>query len=660
MPILPKQTTLRAPGALILAIAAVLAARAGAAEPVSPDSGAARTLENILSKEGISVGGAFRSQYLHSSIGGPGALPLLRSEEGVEYTSVDFDIKARPNSATQGHLIMRMHQDWRNFFSDIGNPINTRWLSIDGNVKNMFSYSAGDFTRKYSPLTLWAPSPEVMYEPALFAGDRREAMDEVFLQDNKRLMQGVDLAFDAALDNSDRALLKELHADILGSRLRNVETNIGNGDKPTDFVETSPLDKYLGAGNLDLASPLGLSLGGSYLLIFDKKGNYTGDSSSADLAAQHTWIASGRAGFDVGSLLGAKDWGLSLSGEFAKSTDDTDYQLPKNDSVTFHQQITGNALFARFQGNWSAGKMFAVKAGVNYLKNDADYRNELAQSPTFIGERILNIDNDTAKVRTNDSRARDYSTFDALYDHVYKFVPGLRTNLWSKAPFQKNSWNSSIMNQDEMAAFAATRIDTAVQLVMPFGEATANRAGIQSDLTLDAMDGNIEVRGSYAALQNVTGIKVDSVRSLPVTKYTQAGGGLKIEAGGLIGMPLPLTLAGSFMRSTANNDGIAGDSLHVLTKVTSDFINAGAQWNFWKRFSVLGGWQQITTTVDRAAAEAKQVQTHTAGGIDYKVSAGAHLLFSVGQIKVDEPPPVAGGDRDFSQLMTDLFLTVHF
>jgi hypothetical protein len=572
---------------------------------------------------------------------------------------VDFDIKARPNSATQGHLIMRMHQDWRNFFSDIGNPINARWLSIDGNVKGMFSYSAGDFKRKYSPLTLWAPSPEVLYEPALFSGDRHEAMEEAFLGDNKRLLQGVDLAFDAAIDNNDRALLKELHADLLGARLRNVETNIGNGDKPVDQAEISKTEKYLGAGNLDLASPLGLSLGGTYLLIFDKKGSYAGDGN-ADTAVQHTWIASGRAGFDLASLLGTKDWGISLSGEFAKSTDDSDYLMPKNDSVTFHKPFSGNALSARLQGNWSAGKAFAIKAGVNYLKNDVNYRNELAQSPTFQGERILNIDNDTTKARIDDPRARNYSTFDALYDHVFKFVPGTATNLWARAPFQKNSWNNATMNQDEMAAFAATRIDTSVQLVMPFGQATPNRAGIQSDLTVDVMDGNIEAQASYAALENATGVMVDSVRALPITKYTQAGGGLKIEAGGLMGLSLPLTLAGSFMRSTANNDGIAGDTLHVVTKVTSDFINAGANWNFWKRFSVLGGWQQITTTVDRAAAEAKQVQTHTAGGVDYKLSAGAHLLFSVGQIKVDEPVPAAGGDHDFSQLMTDLFLTVHF
>jgi hypothetical protein len=363
-------------------------------------------------------------------------------------------------------------------------------------------------------------------------------------------------------------------------------------------------------------------------------------------------------------LLGAQDWGVSISGEFAKSTDDTDFfamlNTGKRDTNITHQQITGNALLGRLQGKWSAGKAVAIKAGVNYLKNDADYRNELAQSPTFIGERILNFENDTTKARTNDARARDYSSFDALYDHVFKFVPSPQSNLYARAPFQKNSWRSSIMNQDEMALFAATRVDTAVQLVMPFGPATPNRTGIQSDLTVDVLDGNVEAQGGYAALQNVTGVKIDSARSLPVTKYTQASGGLKVEAGRLMGLALPLTVAGSFTRSTADNDGIAGDTLHTSAKVTSDFINAGAQWNFWKRFSVLGGWQQITTTIDRASVSKKQVQTHTAGGVDYKVSAGAHLLFSVGQIKVDEPPPAVGNDQDFKQLMTNLFLTVHF
>ncbi len=616
----------------------------------------AKALETIMAKEGITLGGAFRSQFLHSSIGGPATLASRRSEESVEYTSVDFDIRARPNSATQGRLIVRMHQDWRNFFSDIGNPINTRWLSIDGKINGMFSYNAGDFKQKYSPLTLYAPELNILYEPAVFAPDRREAMDEAFIGGSERLLQGVNLNFDAAVDRGGKGFLKEAHVNAMGSRLRNVETSIQNGNKATAAIERSPVEKFLAAGNSDVTLPEGVSLGGSYLLIFDKHGSYSGPGE-ADTAAQHTTVAAGRAGLDLGSLIGAETWDVGLTAEFAQSKDDSNYHAAPGDSVITAKTFDGSALSARLHGEWKPGSVFSLRAGVNYIRNEADYRNELAQSPVFMGERVMNIENDTSKIRTNDVHARNYSTFDALYGHVFKFVPSEQTNLWQHAPFSKDSWQSSIMTQGEMAAFAAQRADTSLQLVMPFGPATPNRAGVQADLTLAFLADRIEAQALYTSLENLRGVKVDSVRALPNSKFAQMGGGLKVEAGGLIGLSLPFTISGSFIRSTAENAGIAGDTLHTATKVTSDFLNAGAQYSFWKRFSLLAGWQQIANTVARGGVNNKQTQTHTAGGLDYKVAAGAHLLFSVGQIKVDNP---AGAAADFSQLQTDLFLTVHF
>jgi hypothetical protein len=620
-------------------------------------AGSAATLENILAKEGISIGGAFRSQFLHSSIGGPGTLASRRSEESVEFTSVDFDIRARPNTATQGRLVMRMHQDWRNFFSDIGNPINTRWLSIDGRIKGMFGYNAGDFLRAYSPLTLYAPEPEILYEPAVFAAGRREAMDEAFLGGHARLLQGVNLDFDAGVDKGSKGVLKEVHLNALGSRLRSVETSIQNGNKATSLVERSPVEKFLGAGNADIVLPIGVSLGGSYLLIFDKQGSYSGPGE-ADTVAQRTMVAAGRAGFDLGTLIGSDTWNLGLTAEYAKSTDDSNHYALPTDSVIAEDKVVGSALLARLHGRWKAGTFFSLKAGADYLRNESGFRNELAQSPVFMGERILNIENDTAKVRSNDVRARNYSTFDALYDHVFKFVPSEQTNLWQRAPFSKNSWRSGIMTQGEMASFAALRADTALQLVMPFGPATPNRSGLQGDMTLGFLEDRVEARFLYAALENVSGAPIDSLRTLPKTEFTQAGGGLKVEAGALLGLSLPFTVSGGFVRSTAENAGIAGDSLHAAAKVENDFLNAGAQYAFWKRFSLLAGYQRIATTLTRGGTESVRTQTHTAGGLDYKVAAGAHLLFSLGRIEVDNPE--GSPARDFSQLQTDLSLTVRF
>ncbi len=622
------------------------------------DAGVQKTLDNIMSKEGISMGGAFRSQYLHSSISGPSVSENKRSEEGVEFTSVDFDIRARPNTATQGRLIIRMHQDWRNFFSDIGNPINTRWISLDGNINGMFHYNAGDFKQKYSPLTMYAPEIGVMYEPTIFASDRQEAQDDAFVGGNERLLQGVNLNFDASVDKGTTNLLREIHFNVLGSRLRNVDVSIQNGAKPTDNVEAAIAEKYLASGNLDVSAPFGLSLGGTYLLLFDKKGSYAATKDVYDTAAQWTTIAAGRAGYDLATLTGSKDWNVGFTSEYAMSKDDTNHYKGPGATGLVNGTINGSALLGKVYGSFNSGKTFGVKVGVNYLKNDAGYRNEMAQSPVFIGERVLNIENDTTASRTDNVRSPNYSTFDAMYQHVFKFVPSAATNLWARAPFSKNSYNSSIMTQSEMAAFAAKRADTSLQLVMPFGPATANRTGIQSDITFSFLDDRIEAQAVYANLQNVSGVKVDSLRSLPITKFGQMGGGAKIELGKFIGYSLPLTLSGSFVRSTADNGGITADTLHRSLKVTSDFINAGLMFSFWKKFSLLGGYQEFVNTFTRAGVDSKQTQSHYAGGLDYRVATGAHVLFSLGEVKVNNPAGAV--DRDFSQLQTDLFLTVHF
>ena len=67
--------------AFILALAAGLACytpAASAEEDAAAETAAgnAKILESILSKEGITLGGAFRSRYLHSSLGGPGTVTV--------------------------------------------------------------------------------------------------------------------------------------------------------------------------------------------------------------------------------------------------------------------------------------------------------------------------------------------------------------------------------------------------------------------------------------------------------------------------------------------------------------------------------------------------------------------------------------------------------
>ena len=53
----------------------------------------------IISKAGINFSGEFKSQYVHSKVEGADVDDTKKTVESVEYTSVDFDIAARPNAA---------------------------------------------------------------------------------------------------------------------------------------------------------------------------------------------------------------------------------------------------------------------------------------------------------------------------------------------------------------------------------------------------------------------------------------------------------------------------------------------------------------------------------------------------------------------------------
>ena len=56
-----------------------------------------------------------------------------------------------------------------NQFSSLKNPIFSRWISLNGDYKHIFTYDVGDFRQKYSPLTLYSPDLDIRFEPEIFA-----------------------------------------------------------------------------------------------------------------------------------------------------------------------------------------------------------------------------------------------------------------------------------------------------------------------------------------------------------------------------------------------------------------------------------------------------------------------------------------------------------
>jgi len=701
------------------AIIGVLAGFAFAEETASDSASAAsktmmKTLEHILAKAGISFDGEFQSKFGSADVGGGAKNLTRRSMETVEFTSVDFDIKARPNTVTQGRLIFRMQQDWRNFYSDISNPIFTRWVSIDGSVlQGMFSYNVGDFRQKFTPLTLYTPDINVLYEPEIFAEQRTVAKNEVFLEDNQRQMQGLNLNFAAEV----YPIFNSLKANIVGSRLLNVETNIENGSKVTSVIERSPIEKYFAAGNVDMAFLQGVSAGASYLRIFDNKGSYGGNGtvlsttasrvsadSVADTLAQNTGVLDFRGGVELSPFFNSKTWKFGLSFEFAGSNDDSSYYARRpvgNDTLPVLQStsITGNAIRGGVKAGFNIENIFSFDVDAGFINNTSNFRNELAQTPDFFGRRIMNFENDRDSTSPFNACAPLYSTFDAMYQQVFKFSPSLYDKLyggssswWYKEPFTKNSYTTMVLTQTELTKSRMSDtekvdrkyygnnylkgefLDPSVQLIMPFGAATPNRTGINTNVTLGFLENRIEAKVLFASLKEIdTTVVLDgsnptpTAETLPRTTYSQMGGGVKADLASFIGWRYPIRLSSSVVISKASNDGILTDPVNYpAASITSTFYSENFYFKFWKRAAILAGAEFVNNVFATKFTE-NQNQLLTSIGLEYKLTDGSYITGLIGQIDVtnssDDPTNIGAYDpslRNFNQKLVSLFLRVMF
>lgn len=603
-----------------------------------------KSLDDIMAKAGISFGGEFKSQHFGAALGGKKVDSTQRSTEANEFTSVDFDIKARPNNAVSGRLIFRMHQNWQNFFSDIANPIHSRWISIDGTPKDIFRFSIGNFKRKYSPLTLYAPDINIMYEPFIFERQRQLAMDEFFLGDNNRVLQGLDLGFDAEV----APVFNECHVGLIATRLRSNDIAYQDGQRSVLQYEADDImSKYLTGGNLDLTFLKGVQFGGTYLYVFDHLASFKGKEEDAKVKAQHTGVLSARPGIDIGKTIGMSDnIQLQLNAELARSGDDSTW-FNKTDSVFVDTTKVGSAINVNANVGFKVSSVFGIKLNAAMISNSKSFRSDLAQTPTFIGTRIMNIENDMG------NKYSHYSTFDALYHSVYKTVFKGDFNGYKKGPAMKNSYYDGILENGERAGIY---LDPSVQLVLPFGIATPNRVGLTSDLCVSLLNNGIEIKGLFKSLNEQDPVK--DTAGYEITKYSELGAGLKIELSNLIKVfKLPFNMSFSLVKSSALNDG----SISKLDYTTT-FINAGLYWKFFKRAALLGGFQSINgiNTVGDTLTGGKA--DHWSAGLEWSVSDGASVVGSVGQIisYSSKGTEITYGEQDWNQMLVDVSLRVKF
>jgi hypothetical protein len=658
--------------------------------------------ERMLSKNGLEIHGDVESEYFHSGLDGSAVDKKRYAYETTQFTAIDLDMRYRAYDFVGARAVVRFQQDWQTFFATRSRIVGARWLSMDGNIANMLSFNAGDFRQKYTPLTLWAPELDLVYEPEIFSDARQRLMDEQFLGDNNRPLQGLNLDFAKRFQSP----LTEIRVDGIGSRIRRSEyldpngwqghrwVADRNGDGRMDNLSlaTADMDRYFLAGNAEALVMDNLAVGGTYQALIDDRHSYQPiifgtlrpsvpqnylDSTSLNrqdsVIASDLRVAAGHGGIDLAGFIGSKTLILELLGEYAMSSEASAYawHYTRNGGTLHDTTVSipgrdGTALNLHLDAGYASDGSFGFKLEADYLNNEAAFQNPLAQTPTFVATRVMNTENDSAAGRL-------YSTFDALNNGVYKFTPSDTTELYQLDPFTKTSYNNGTYTSQELSSFTG---DPVVQLMLPMGMATPNRTGFKARLNAGWKDA-IHLIVDYSGLKELKGAAIDSITAEPV-KFTQVGGGAKVELNKLLGWSKAVNFSGSYTQTKAERRALPSES--ASPNITVDLIQAGFNWRIFSKWAVLGGFQQAVlqspTRLDSASVHnlynAKETQRHFRVGVEYNLGKHSYFLISGGLLDLDRklthkgteaggpPNPGKNSGSDFSQLLSQALVKVRF
>ena len=633
--------------------------------------------DSANAKRGVEIGGSIRAVAQRSSFSSDQdnrGMNTMPDVERNEFVSADLSFGFRPYESVRANVIMRLGGGMQEYFAAAAKTLEAKWLNVEGNIGKNFYWTVGDFRSAISPLTIFNPGIDIMYEPTIFARKRHMAQKEQLLEGNKRNFQGVNLQFRQEID----PMVGELRAEAFFARVNRVsvldlsgaEGNILPNDSVAGVSLASATDKWLVGGNIELLPvQKNVYVGVTPMLIFDNENSKSyvyrhpvvdevinfddyerQEINPYEYGPQNTFVLSARAGADVGGLVKQKGLSADVVVEYAMSVNKQKTPAYVNElGLTVpeaEESINGSALLATLNAGYEVENSWSAGLGIDVVMNNEKWFNNLAQSPSFFAQRILNSDKDgnTVKYGVNSPL---YSTFDALYNYSPKFSPVGRTlgtdddaffagqsESYNIAPYNKNSWGSNVYSAAQLALINQM-IDPALQSALPNGLATANRKGFRVSLKGDWQN-KIEAQ----ALVNIFNQVTPESEAIDNVSYKEFGGGAKFDIAKLAGLNKAAEVSGSFKRSENTVTPKAGTE----AKVTSNFINIGASFQFLPRLGITAGFQMIDTdygtsslinpNVGLDVPFMKSNQTHWMVGFDYVVADNAWLAINFGMINV--------------------------
>jgi len=667
-------------------------------------------VEILNARKGLEISGTVRSASFNSYFESPDEKPSTESynegwstnklpnHEISEFVQVDLNFKFRPWDIITANLQLRLGAGAQEYFAAAATTVNVPWMNIEGNLDEDFYWVVGDFRQSYSPLTLYMPGIDIMYEPTAFARKREMAQKEALMEGNQRNLQGFNLQFRPQLGET----FGELRVEALGARLRragylDASGAMGNmlpNEGIAGATQAGRFDKFLIGTNIELL-PLNknLLIGATYLSIFDDESSSKYYSclpptcsidtttskyllNTLDSLPQKTSVVAIRAGADIAGILDNASLIANLTAEYAMSSDvvydlyplhkdPEDETSPIVGTTNTSKEEKGSAMLMQLDLGYKGD--INVVLSSSFIRNDSAWFNNVAQSPSFFARRVLNTDKDLGC--SYDFRGRCsgnsfnlskygvysplYSTFDALYFFTPKHSPmqvtlapgapssGAQTQSYNISPYAKTSWNPSILTRAELALLEELS-DLNLQMALPNGFATSNRQGYQEVLTAD-WKGLAEVKALFANYEQLS-----ASAGASAAKYSEYGGGAKINVLGILGYEQnPLELSGSYKHSAKEQDWTSFGT----AEFNSDFINAGFYWRFFRKFGLTFGYQQISSELNTAGANVQVLQTSNLkvsivpivnakqnqwmAGIDYTVAKNAWLSINYGVMSVE-------------------------
>lgn len=669
-------------------------------------------VDSANAHRGLEVTGAVRgvaqASYLNNDQDTYGAITMPDVERN-EFVTADFNFGFRPWENVRANAMLRLYGGMQDYFASAAKIVEVPWLNVEGQIGNNFYWVVGDFRQQYSPLTLFSPDIDILFEPTVFARKRHMAEKQQLLEGNQRNLQGANLQFRMELNE----MLGEVRAEALFARinraqpldLSGAEGNILPNNGIPGASLASNYDKFVAAANIELFPvKKNVYVGATAMYIFDNEGSHTytyrhpgnivdadypdslialdpslesevgyyalSENNPYELNTQNTSVISARVGADVAGLMGSSNLLLDVTAEVAMSNNDgyvvlnhekdgdVDYTYSVNDPS--QEGVSGMAINANVNAGYKTAA-WQVSLNADVVYNDSGWFNNLAQSPKFFAQRILNSDHDyqTVKYGVN---SPFYSTFDALYNFAPKFAPvtpsmktddnGFKTQSesYNIAPYSKNSWGSAVYSQAQLALLRDLS-DPTLQMVLPNGLATSNRVGARANVTFGMGDW-LEVQGVFGTFS-----QVNPKAGLSNVSYLDFGAGAKADIFKVLGFSKPLEISASYRHTgrTMDYDALGSGEANV------DFINAGLYVQYLPRLGVTAGFQMANmemnlvqqgankldySTIATIAPLAKGSQMQWMVGLDYTIEKNAWLSLNFGMVSVENTYNTAFGDAD--------------